>query len=73
MRRILSIWFFAGILFSIYGVVILATGLWELRHAPAHLTVLANLHASIWWGAILLLAGVGYFIAFFPKSTHRRP
>jgi hypothetical protein len=68
MRRILSIWFFAGILFSIYGLVILANGIWELWHPTAHLTVLANLHPSIWWGGILFVIGLGYLIGFFPKS-----
>ena len=53
MRESFSIWWFAGILMLAYGVVIFATGLWELSHPLLHPPVLSNLHAPIWWGALL--------------------
>ena len=62
-----SIWFFSGILLLSYGVIITATGLWELGHPPAHPPVLYNLHASIWWGAIMTIAGLVYTIHFRPR------
>jgi hypothetical protein len=65
----LSIWFFIGVLLTIYGVLILGTGLYELSSPPANPPVLANLHASIWWGAVLLIIGLVYFIRFFPKKS----
>lgn len=64
----LSIWFFIGVLLTCYGVLILGTGLYELGSPPAHPPVLANLHASIWWGAVLLVIGVAYFARFFPRK-----
>jgi hypothetical protein len=64
----ISIWFFIGVLLTIYGVLITATGLLELASPPANPPVFANLHAGIWWGAVLLIIGLIYFIRFFPKK-----
>jgi hypothetical protein len=67
----LSIWFFIGVLLTAYGVLILGSGLWELVSPPVTHTVLSNLHTPIWWGAILLLIGLVYFIKFYPKKTRK--
>jgi hypothetical protein len=64
----LSIWFFIGVLLTLYGVIILAAGLYEVSSPPAHPVVLFRLHASIWWGALLLVIGLVYFIRFYPKK-----
>jgi len=61
-----SIWFFSGILLLAYGVLILSTGLWELGHPLAHPPVLYQLHAPIWWGAMMTVAGLFYTIRFRP-------
>lgn len=66
--RQISIWFFIGLLLTIYGALILAAGLWQLQH-PAHPpVVLASLHIGVWWGALLLAAGVLYSVLFRPGS-----
>ena len=67
MREALSIWFFAGILFFIYGIIITAEGIWELSHPLAHPPMLNSLHASIWWGGMMLVAGLAYTIHFWPR------
>ena len=64
----ISIWFFIGVLLSAYGLLITATGLYELASPPANPPVLFNLHASIWWGAVLLIIGLVYFTRFFPRK-----
>jgi hypothetical protein len=64
----ISIWFFIGTLLTAYGVVITASGLYELGTPPANPPVLYNLHTSIWWGILLLIVGLIYFIKFFPKK-----
>ena len=69
----ISIWFFIGVLLTAYGLIITATGLYELASPPATSTVLANLHASIWWGAVLLAIGLVYFFKFLPKRPTRKP
>jgi hypothetical protein len=67
MREAMSIWFFAGVLFLTYGVIITAEGLWELGHPPAHPPVLFSLHSSIWWGGMMAVAGLAYTIRFWPR------
>jgi len=65
-RHFISIWFFIGVLLAIYGVLILGSGIYDLSHPPLHPVVLANLHAPIWWGALLLALGAFYAIHFRP-------
>jgi hypothetical protein len=62
----ISIWFFIGILLLAYGVIITATGLYELVSPPERVVVLAELHAGIWWGAFMLVVGVFYTYRFSP-------
>ena len=68
MHGRLTIWFFIGMLLTAYGVLITATGLYELVTPPANPPVLANLHATLWWGAVLLIIGLVYFIKFYPSK-----
>ena len=62
----ISIWFFIGVLLTIYGVMIMAYGIWEFATGNLANVVLANLHAPIWWGAIMLLLGLFYSLRFRP-------
>ena len=68
----ISIWFFVGALLTAYGVLITATGVYELFSPPPNPPVLFDLHASIWWGVVLLVIGLIYFIRFFPEKLKRR-
>jgi hypothetical protein len=63
----IPVWFFVGVILLIYGVLILATGVYELWHPPA--TVLANLHPAIWWGAILTVVGGVYVYIHLPRNS----
>jgi hypothetical protein len=63
---LISIWFFIGILLFAYGVLITGTGLYELWVPPANPVVMADLHAGIWWGALLLVMGAFYSYRFKP-------
>ena len=65
-RHFISIWFFIGLLLSIYGILILGAGIYGLWHPPAQPVVLANLHMGIWWGLLLMLLGGFYVYHFFP-------
>lgn len=62
----LSIWFFIGVLLLAYGILILGAGLYELSSPPEHPVVLANLHAGIWWGVLLIIMGAIYSVKFRP-------
>jgi hypothetical protein len=62
-----SIWFFVGILLLAYGVLITGSGIAEFVSPPARTVVLAELHAGVWWGALLIALGAVYTIRFAPR------
>jgi hypothetical protein len=64
----LSIWFFIGVLLLAYGILICGAGLYELSSPPEHPVVHAELHAGIWWGALLLVLGGIYTFRFRPSK-----
>ena len=63
----LSIWFFIGVSLAVNGGVIFGTGIYELVSPPESRVVLYNLHANVWWGALLLVLGIffGFLFPFF--------
>jgi hypothetical protein len=62
----ISIWFFIGVLLTAYGAMIFASGLYDLATGNVPHVVLANLHAPVWWGGLLLALGLFYGIRFRP-------
>ena len=62
----ISIWFFIGVLLSIYGVLILGYGIFELATGHVANVALAYLHAPVWWGALMLALGAFYCLRFTP-------
>lgn len=64
-HHMLPVWFFIGVVLIIYGVMISAQGIYQISHPVG--TVLESLHAGVWWGAIMVAAGV----VFVQKN--RRP
>ena len=68
-----SIWFFIGLILTVYGVLILGASLHDLAIPPEHPVVLANLHAGIWWGVLLAVLGLIYTLVFAPwRSKNAR-
>jgi len=63
-HHIIQVWFFVGVLLLVYGFLIFASGLAEWSHPPS--TVLAELHAPVWWGGLLFILGLTYCIKFSP-------
>jgi hypothetical protein len=67
----ISIWFFIGVSLLVNGALIMAAGVYQLMKPPAETTiVLYNLHANVWWGAILFVLGLIYCLAFRPGGSH---
>jgi len=62
----ISIWFFVGLMLTVYGVMIVGAGIYGLYNPPN--VKLANLHADLWWGGILLILGLFYLFHFGPKG-----
>jgi FtsH-binding integral membrane protein len=68
----LSIWFFIGVSLAVNGAIICATGIYELVSPPEHQVVLYNLHANVWWGAVLLILGLFFSLRFSPAKERAR-
>ena len=66
-HHIIPVWFFVGLLLLIYGVLILWSGLAGWSHPPEGVE-LANLHAPVWWGALLIVLGAIYCAKYYPRS-----
>ena len=63
----IAIWFFIGLLLTIYGVMIFGYGIYETISGNFPPGVqLTQLHTPLWWGGVLLLLGVVYVIKFRP-------
>jgi len=56
----ISIWFFIGLSLLVNGLLILGAGVYEYSHRPEFPVVLFELHASVWWGALLTVIGGFY-------------
>ena len=67
-KNAISIWFFIGIVLVVYGTLIFGAGIYGLIVPPAKPVVLNELHAGVWWGALLFAAGVAYVLKFRPKK-----
>jgi hypothetical protein len=66
-HHMIPVWFFVGVILLIYGVIILATGIYEFSSPPP--TVLAETHPAIWWGALLTVIGGIYVYLYKPKRS----
>ncbi|MGA3049952.1 MAG: hypothetical protein ABSD67_25340 [Terracidiphilus sp.] len=65
----ISIWFFIGVLLTIYGAMIFGYGVYELVVGHTANVILANLHAPVWWGGLLLALGLFYSLRFRPSRN----
>jgi hypothetical protein len=65
-----SIWFIIGSLLTVYGIIIFCVSIYNLFYpsTDSHI-VLGNLHAGVWWGALLLIIGLVYVILFRPGKV----
>ncbi len=70
-RHMIPVWFFVGVLLFIYGILIFASGVAEWSHPPD--TVLANLHAPVWWGALMIVMGALFIRLFRPRKKPHPP
>ena len=64
-HQMLPVWFFIGLLLTIYGVIILITSIvdWSV---PSQ-AILAQYQPGLWGGILLLLIGSFYVLKFRPR------
>lgn len=70
-KKSISIWYFIGLLLTVYGVLITGAGIYDLVAGVQRNTVLAGAHAGIWWGGVLLVMGIIYIYFFSPGKQKR--
>lgn len=68
-KKMISIWFFIGLILTVYGLLILGAGIYDLVYPAKLHVVLSSLHAGVWWGALLVILGVVYIIKFRPRKN----
>ena len=64
---IIPVWFFVGVILLTYGLIILATGIYEFSSPPP--TVLSSTHPAVWWGALLIVIGGVYVYLYKPGRS----
>ncbi|HEY5253290.1 MAG TPA: hypothetical protein VIJ53_01465 [Acidobacteriaceae bacterium] len=64
----IPIWFFVGVLLTVYGALIGGHGAYAWLTHERSATVLSNLHAAVWWGGMILILGLIYCVKFFPRQ-----
>jgi hypothetical protein len=69
-KPFVSVWFFIGALLTVYGFLILGSGVYELFVPLSPAIAMRHLHIAIWWGSGILLLGVGYIIRFRPSRKN---
>jgi hypothetical protein len=65
-HHILPVWFFVGVLFLIYGILIVTSGLLDWSSPPSDVASVGQ-HAPVWWGTVMLAVGLIYTLAFRPR------
>ncbi len=64
-QHMLPVWFFIGVLLTIYGVIILITSINDWSQPSA--TILSQYHPGVWGGIVLLVIGSFYTLRFRPR------
>ena len=63
----LSIWFFVGVMLTIYGIIILIANIPAFTSTTGNTHfVLERLHAGIWWSILLVLLGALFLFLHWP-------
>lgn len=67
MKHMISIWFFIGILLTIYGLLILYAGVQSFSNASVQTGAMHRLHLPLWWGIGMTILGSAYLVHFRPR------
>jgi hypothetical protein len=60
-KEMKPIWYFVGLMLSTMGAVVLIAGVANYLSPPARVTVLSRLHPELWWGMVMIAAGLIFF------------
>ncbi|MDP2365128.1 MAG: hypothetical protein Q8M94_15345 [Ignavibacteria bacterium] len=54
------IWYFVGLILSIFGSILCASGIYYFVIGTERTMVLSAIRPEIWWGGLMLLIGLIY-------------
>jgi FtsH-binding integral membrane protein len=63
-HHMLPVWFFIGLLLSVYGIIIFITSI--LAWSQPSAVILSQYHPGVWGGIVLMLIGGFYALHFRP-------
>ena len=58
-----TIWYFVGLILIVMGGLVFLSGLMQWISPAQQQTVLAETYPAIWWGGLMLVTGLIYFIS----------
>jgi hypothetical protein len=61
-KKMISIWTWSGLILTLYGLLILGSGLYRWATDAPATTKLAHLHPDIWWPIIILVLAGGLLL-----------
>ncbi len=62
-KQMKPIWYFVGLMLTAMGAVILLSGIIDYSSEKTAKTILSELHPAIWWGAVMMVFGLIFFLA----------
>jgi len=61
-RKMKSIWYFVGLMLVAMGAVVMGSGMYSFLNPGEARTVLAELHPALWWGIVMVIAGLIFLV-----------
>jgi hypothetical protein len=56
------IWYFVGLILLAMGAIVIISGIFIIVNPPIQKTVLIQTNPNIWWGSIMMLAGLIFLL-----------
>ncbi len=60
-KEMLSIWVWVGLVLGVYGFLVTGMGIYYVFR-PETLTATHDLNPSLWWGAVMTVTGIVFFL-----------
>jgi hypothetical protein len=67
VKHSISLWFFIGLLLTVYALLILGAGISQIVTGSTTGITLPQLHINIWWGIGMLPLALSFVIKDWPK------